>query len=234
VINPESAFQKSLLDVMKRSVSIIHWASAPNDHRNGSIFFVDTGARTLGVTARHVYEDYKFTNDDGRKRCKIDNLPFDMTARFISEGVECDIATFEVATNELQTLDRLTTPWPPKVPTVGQAVLLAGFPGCEKRFGSNFVDVRMYAAKWTVDSVNDRDISIVRPPDGKVLDVNETGFPVREYDFGGMSGGPVAMVEEKNICAWFLAGVIYECQQSLEIVKAARADFIDADGKVNV
>jgi hypothetical protein len=84
-----------------------------------------------------------------------------------------------------------------------------------------------------VHIVSERDISIVRPPDNEVLDVHGHGFPERQYDFGGMSGGPVAMLVEGGLIAsWALSGVIYEFQQGLEILKAVRADLITENGEL--
>jgi hypothetical protein len=232
-----SEFESSQLDlIMRRSVSVLHWASAPDDHRNGSMFFIDTGAGVFGVTAKHVYDEYLSAAAEKYVLCKVDGMRFDPIERLVSAGVMCDVVTFKISNEELRTLDRLTTPWPPVVPEVGQAVLLAGFPGCEKSFsGSNSIDLRMYAAKWIVDSVSERDISIVRPPDSEVLDIHGKGFPEHQYDFGGMSGGPVVIViDGGHIFSWALSGVIYELQQSLEIFKAVRADVISEDGRLTI
>ena len=227
-------FQSSHLDLITRkSVSFFHWASAADDHRNGSMCFIDTGAGIFGVTANHVYQDYKRANAERRVLCKVDDMPFDPISRLVSAGEKCDVATFRMSDEELRTLDRLTTPWPPVVPEVGQTVLLAGFPGCEKSFSQkNAIEYRMYAAKWTVDSVNERDISIVRPPDSLVVDIHGEGFPERQYDFGGMSGGPVAVAIDGDVFSWSFSGVIYELHQSMEILKAVRGDFISEDGSV--
>jgi len=228
-------FQSSQLDLITRkSVSFFHWASAPGDHRNGSMFFIDTGAGLFGVTANHVYRDYQRAAAEKRVLCKVDDMPFDPLGRLVSAGDKCDVATFKISNEELRTLDRLTTPWPPVVPEVGQTVLLAGFPGCEKSFSrANSIECLMYAAKWTVDSVSERDISIVRPPDSMVVDIHGEGFPERQYDFGGMSGGPVAAAIDGYVFSWAFSGVIYELHQSMEILKAVRADFISEDGSVS-
>jgi hypothetical protein len=227
--------ESSQLDVIRNSVAIIHWATAADDHRNGSIFFIDTGVGLFGVTAKHVYQDYASAVAGKPSRCQIDNILFDPTERLISMGTKFDIATFRITPNELQTLAKLTIPWPPLIPDVGDMVLFAGFPGPEKKVSAstNSIDVRTYAAKWVIDSVSGRDVSMIRPPDSEVTDVNGSGFPAREYNFGGMSGGPVVAVFDRGpIFSCGLSGVIYELHQGFEIVKAARADFIREDGVV--
>jgi hypothetical protein len=229
-------FQNIDLDlVMRKSVSVFHWGSSPDNHRNGSMFFIDTGAGLFGVTAKHVYDDYQVVAAEKPVRCQIDEIPFDPIERHVSAGARCDVVTFKISNEELRMLDRLTTPWPPVVPEVGKTVLFAGFPGCEKNFSREAsIEVKMYAAKWTVNSVSERDISLVRPPDDEVIDIHGRGFPKREYDFGGMSGGPVvAVIGGGRIFRWALSGVIYELHQSMEILKAVRADCISEDGSVS-
>ena len=228
---------KELLRTISNSVSALQWGSPPADHnhRNGSIFFIDTGQGIFGVTARHVYEDYERSLAERYVSCQIDNLRFDPIERLVSKGIECDVATFRIEASELKRLERLTIPWPPKMPMVGNAILFAGIPGCEKRFPElNRVDFGKYVAMAGVTSVSDRDISIVLPPNEDIFDTLEVGLPPRQYDMGGMSGGPIAVVmDNANILSWALSGVIYESHQDFEIVKACRADFIDEDGLIS-
>ncbi len=83
-----------------------------------------------------------------------------------------------------------------------------------------------------VDSLSDRDISLVRPPDDQVTDVYGRGLPPRNTEFGGMSGGPVlTMLEKAGIVSRALAGVIYESSAYFEILRAVRADVIDPKGE---
>jgi hypothetical protein len=84
-----------------------------------------------------------------------------------------------------------------------------------------------------VDSVSDRDISSVIPSNQTLVDVMGKGLPPPGYDLGGLSGGPVAvLLESGGIMFWSLSGVIYECSSSFQIVKAARADIVGADGAI--
>jgi hypothetical protein len=59
-------------------------------------------------------------------------------------------------------------------------------------------------------------------------------LPAPGYDLAGMSGGPMlALVQGEAVIGWRLAGVIYSCSREIgEIVVAARAEFIGADGQV--
>jgi hypothetical protein len=231
---------KQLLLAIGESVSAIHWGNprdgaAHSKHNNGSIFFINTGKGIFGVTAKHVYHGYVQRALEEPVVCQIDNLRFDPIQRLVSEGHQCDIAIFRLTDAELGGLGRLTVPWPPLIPKVGHAVLLAGLPGQEKKFpGRNVVNFSKYVAMPKVSSVNERDISMLLPPDDQLIDTLGLGLPPRQYEMAGMSGGPVALVTDSSgILAWRFSGVIYESHSSFEIVKAARADVISENGLVN-
>jgi len=149
-------------------------------------------------------------------------------------GRDCDLATFELTQAELRELDRITVPWPPVIPAVGQVVLLAGVSGATKKSPApGYIDLGYYTAFACVDSVSDRYISSVIPPSDGLLDVLGKGLPPDGYDLGGTSGGPVATLHEGRIVSWQLSGAICECHPTFNIVKAARADMIKADGAID-
>jgi hypothetical protein len=227
---------KELLYSIGNSVSALHWGKPIEGgvHSNGSMFFLDTGNGIFGVTAKHVFEEYERSLGESHVVCQIDNLLFNPIERLVSKGIDSDIATFKITAGELKQLGRITTPWPPIIPTEGQAVLLAGFPGCEKKFTStSSVDFGKLVQLARVDSVNSRDISFVRPSNSDLIDTLGLGLPQRQYNMGGLSGGPMAIVRDVgNILSWAVSGVVYESHDIYEITKAARADAIEADGNV--
>jgi hypothetical protein len=69
------------------------------------------------------------------------------------------------------------------------------------------------------------------------------GIPPENFDFGGISGGPMLMVVQQQLRSWALAGVIYqgpnvsgnpeEAIAGLEIIKARRAHFLLPDGRLD-
>jgi hypothetical protein len=70
------------------------------------------------------------------------------------------------------------------------------------------------------------------------------GIPPENFDFRGISGGPMLMViQGRNLRSWALAGVIYqgpntsenpdEAISGLEIIRARRAHFILPDGHLD-
>jgi len=238
-------FGKELVKTISKSTAVLEWfdPSSETVPAHGSMFFADTGieAFILAITARHVYEAYtERSGVNPNLKCQINDLPFSPHARRISLGRDADLATFWLTRAELQILERITIPWPPLIPQVGQDVLLAGMPGIAKTYLAprtysepHQVAFGVYTRLATVNSVNDRDISMVKPPNEFLLDIAEKGLPPPGYDMGGMSGGPVAIIQDAEIVSWAISGVIYECNSTCEIVKAARADVIEPNGRIS-
>ena len=93
------------------------------------------------------------------------------------------------------------------------------------------------------DVVGRKDITTVFDR-SRWIDAMGLGLPPERYDFGGISGGPMLSVIERNgIRSWALAGVIYEGPNpstenghsipGFETIKARRAHFIGADGRLD-
>ena len=233
-------YGRALVDIIRPLVVPFYCgpraAAAPP--RNGSAFFVRTNAAVFGATAWHVYEEFiQQIEQDRCVVCQLHNLKLagDLQSRLISHGRQCDLATFRISAEELNSLGNRTVPWPPQIPPVRKSVLIGGFPGVGKRLSESreILTFGLVKTLTPVDSVSDRDISMVRPPDNEVTDVEGKGLPPRNFDFGGMSGGPViAVLDCSGITSWALAGVIYECGVEFEIIKAVRADLITEDGTI--
>jgi hypothetical protein len=232
------SFGTELVNVIQPCVAPLHWQKAGSSWpSSGSAFFVDTGTAMFGITAKHVYDAFEEeANLDPSLVCWFYNYPFvDLRARLISKGRECDVATFEILPSEITRLDRRAAPWPPSIPPKGKSVVFAGFPGIGKRVSeSGTLTFGMFKSMTNVDSLSERDISLVRPPDDQVTDVDGKGLPPHDIDLGGMSGGPVfTVLDGAGIVSWALAGVIYEYGVAFEIIKSVRADIIGKDGFIN-
>jgi hypothetical protein len=235
----ELRFGKELINLVEPCVAPLHWQKAgSSEWGSGSAFFVNTGTALFGITAKHVYDEIaKQVELDRAIVCLLYNFPLtDVRSRLISRGRDCDVATFEILRSEISRLDRRSVPWPPSIPPKGKAVVFGGFPSLGRRLSASgsVVTFGILKASTHVDSLSERDISLVRPPDDEVTDVDGKGLLPRGLDLGGMSGGPVlAVLDGVGIVSWALAGVIYECGTEFEIIKAARADMIGADGVIN-
>ncbi len=232
-------FGTELVNVIEPCVAPLYRKKAGSSDApsNGSAFFVNIGTALFGVTAKHVYDAFaEEANLDLRIVCWFYNFPLlDLRSRLISRGRECDVATFEILPSEISRLDRRAAPWPPSIPPKGKSVVFAGFPGIGKKMNATGeLTFGMFKSMTNVDCLSERDISLVRPPDDQVTDVDGKGLPPHDIDLGGMSGGPLfTVLDGAGIVSWALAGVIYEYGAQFEIIKAVKGDVIGNDGKIN-
>jgi len=210
------------------------------DHfRNGTTFFMDHGSGVFGVTAAHVYDGFAEAAAEGA-RCRIGRSPlmFDLRERLKSRGRNVDIATYRIAPDEIRlteatVLSGCESSWPPAPPARNQGVFYAGYPGLERKaLECGCIEFGRCFGFGLATSISPRDVSSVIERED-IVPVSGMALPPLSYDFAGMSGAPMLTLVETGVLSWRLAGVIYECGRELgEIVKAARADFIDQAGEV--
>ena len=212
---------------------------------NGTIFLADFGQGCFAVTANHVYQGYLEDKAEFPKTtCWIapeafeaggkDAIPFDLEERVIDQLEDPDIATFKVAENEADAIGTsITSLWPPIPPKTGQAVVFTGYPGNERlEIGPRELRFSPLPALMIATSVNERQISCQFE---REYLVQAAGFqePRPHYETGGMSGGPLFTVVERNgLWRWHLGAVIKEGNASLDIVTAVPADRILMDGRL--
>jgi len=190
--------------------------------KSGTVFFLDTGARLFAVTAAHVVtECLNDTKSSQFVRAMIGAnggpaLTIHLGDRMIDGNQAIDIATFEVTVEEVRSLRRVPVSgfqraWPPPPARVDHGVTLCGFPGKARRwlaprqlgFGST-------AIACVVTNSHAACISVQLERDRLLRVLGDTDLP-EDYDFGGISGGPVlAMVERGGLRGWTPVGVIFE------------------------
>jgi hypothetical protein len=222
--------------------------------RNGSAFFLNTGQRILAVTANHVIEDW-------RRDCGVGNvvalhlgsdlvIDFDVRNAVIAAHEEIDIATFRISESEIASIGKTVLTgyqqaWPPLPPQQERAVYFGGFPGVETiRLSRNEISFGASAGHGAASSVSERDVSSLIER-SNLIPVLGRGLPPENFNFGGISGGPLlSVIEQNGLRSWSLAGVIHEgpnpssdaaqAIDGLEIIKARRAHFILPDGTLDV
>jgi len=221
--------------------------------RNGSAFFLDAGEGPFGVTAAHVISDLQqaMQNDDPVEEIKLLNLAFDMEKKnqIIDIDENIDIATFKITSDEIKSVGKIAITgsnrsWPPTPPQQGRGIFLAGFPGSETT--SRRISDFCFGAKTingTADSISEKDISIQINRE-ELIDILGQGLPIRNYNFGGMSGGPMLALIDGPVQTWVFAGVVYEGPNpsfdrdnsisDFEIIRARRAHFILPNGKLDI
>lgn len=210
---------------------------------NGTTFFLDCGQGPFGVTAGHVYDEFVEHAAQGA-RCQIGfgrpngRRLFDLRDRLIARGKHVDVATYRISMEEIEgtgaiILGGSQSSWPPAAPKEGDALLFAGYPGIERKIETpGTVTLGIYCGGGRIDSISDRDISCLIPHEFMVK-LRGFDLPPPGYRTAGMSGAPVLLVERGDVLAWRLAGVVYTGSwQLVDMIKAARADLICADGRL--
>jgi len=119
-----------------------------------------------------------------------------------------------------------------------------GFPAIEatSRSVSDFC-FGAHSIIGTATSISETDISIQIKRE-ELTDILGYGLPTQNYNFGGMSGGPVLALIDGTIQSWVLAGVVYEGPNlspdgnnsisDFEIIRARRAHFILPNGQLDI
>lgn len=214
---------------------------APGDKiallRTATCFFVRSQLKLFAVTAGHVLDALRMACEvDPQTACQIGDVIVDPLARQLGRGDRIDIATFEIMPRELEQLNKSPISlWPPDPPSAGNSgVLLAGYPAASIEVaGPRHASFGIYTASAVAQTVTDWHITsrieweyvVGRPEFG--------GLPPRNFDTGGMSGGPMLTVRKrKGLLSFPLAGVIAEGRRLDDTIVAERADFIRADGSV--
>lgn len=204
---------------------------------NGTMTFVNTGKRLIGITAAHVLEGFH----KAKVACDI-SLQI-MNARPDSlDIIDCDkqldIATIAVEPDMLNELGKTIKPlssWPPLVPEEGRGIMLAGYPGLDRiATPPNVVNFGLFTALGIARRVSSDQITWLLEREHGVRHPNVPDLPPNRA-LGGISGGPLV--------GWFetpghltyprLCGIICEASDALENVVARRADFIGDDGTID-
>lgn len=181
--------------------------------KNGTAFFVQTPRALFGVTAAHVVRAFL------RQKAAMPNTvcglrdtetPVDLVNDVISIGKHVDIATFRVGERIIRELGKQPlTRWPPQIPQVGKGVNYAGYPGtARRRLAPHEFSFGVVTGATVAESVSDK--RIVTVVQGELQDPLGHGLPPSDFDFGGMSGGPMLATIETGLVTWALAGIITE------------------------
>lgn len=248
---------KAELEFVTSLTAPLYWVIRKNDNhfraRNGSAFFLDTGDGPLCVTAHHVIEGWKEDCRDGNVvAIQLGDLPIDFESRhaLIAAHEGMDIATFQITLDEIRSIGKTVltgsqSDWPPGPPQQDRRIYYSGFPGVETIWLSpSEISFGIATGGGVASSISESDVSSLIQRE-HLIAVLGIGLPPENYDFGGMSGGPMLMaIERAGIRSWALAGVIYQGPNpspdpeqaiaGLEIIKARRAHFILPDGTLDV
>jgi len=202
---------------------------------NGTMVFVNTGARVLGVTANHVYQAcVRDMSGDSGLVCQVGGITFDPTPRLIDSSTSLDLATFELS--EIFVSGSLSNTfsaekWPPSPIEDGELALLGGFPGAlrNERGGETDFDFPCFITRADSSSPTQAGVLL-----NLAESYNPEGPPLPpEANLGGASGGPVFRVHDGELRPLELVGFIYEYSPSMELMYARHASSVRADGTLS-
>ena len=215
--------------------------------------FLNAGEGPFGVTAQHVIEGWREDNSPGEViALQIDDLPLDLSEKsaLIAAHEGLDIATFRVSPDEISALNKTVLTgyqrqWPPLPPVQDRGVCFGGFPGLTTMWlCPREISFGAAPGGGVASSISETDVSS-RIEREHLIPLLGAGVPPENYDFGGMSGGPMlTVIEQGGLRGWSLAGVIYQGPNpdpdpaqaiaGLEIIRARRAHFILPDGTLDI
>lgn len=221
--------------------------------RNGTAFFLKTDKGPFAVTANHVIEGWRRDRSEQNASLLqlLDGYRLDLEKRnaVISAHAGIDIATFCISESDIKAMGKIAyegyQDWPPRPPQEGKGIYYAGFPGVETLLTSPY-EFRFGMANGggIATSISEKDVSSLIERE-HIFGLLGESVPPENYDFRGVSGGPMLAVFDYNgLRLSALAGVLYEGpnpstdpEQSiagLEIVKARRSHFILPDGSLDI
>jgi hypothetical protein len=234
---------EAMTESLCASTPMLSWRGARiNDggvvSTGGSAFLVRTPAGILGVTAGHVMDGFVAA----RKTCAditatLGGFSFDLGERLIERGGSVDIATFRIEESDIPMIGfrPLERAWPPNTPASRGIVLLAGWPGHERIVSAERVTGGIYIG-WGSAGVSDLQITIrVDHDQGPISPLPGVPLPPPGFEFGGISGGPVMVIDAEDSgykIGWRVAGVISEGKPDYDYIVATRADVIQDDGRI--
>lgn len=202
---------------------------------NGTMTFVNTGEKTICVTAAHVYKKYLEHNRAFNDlECQVGSVRINLEDYVIDCSDSLDLVTFEISTI-LLAASRASAhgapTWPPGQLLESEIVILGGYPGLlrieeQGQLGTPFVSFIARVAQTSLDhSAIQLNLEDAYWPDG-------SGGLAPASELGGISGGPIFRYRTDPIEYFEIVGFIYEASTSFGIIFARHASCIDGLGHI--
>ena len=175
--------------------------------KGGSAFFIDTGECVFAITASHVVEECL---EDTKSRTFIQcmlgtgrgmpSVPFHLGDRLIDAHRGIDIATFWMKPEEIRQTGREVLQgyyhprWPPPLPQKDRGVTYCGFPARGRRWlAPREISFGRAALGGIATNSHELSLSILIEREHLFQVLGDEAMP-ENYDFGGISGGPVIAI----------------------------------------
>lgn len=224
----------ALESLAKYLTAPIHWTNpTTGELQGGTVCFVHTGVRILGISAAHIHD----TILDLRKQtpglhCQVGGHTFDPQARLVSIDRAPDLVTYdftEVSTNAVGANINSPPIWPPRADD-GDTVLVCGWPWHLSTPGQATNDFKFLHFIAKLQKNSDTQFGIATFTAESVA-WGDHSLP-RGTNLGGMSGGPVFRLIETPFTRLELVGIVYEYQPTYELVLASSVALVAADGTI--
>jgi hypothetical protein len=209
---------------------------------NGTICYVRTGQRDIGITANHVYQGlpYSYLTEFVTMpsvEAQFGGSTIYPETRFIDATNPLDVATFSVPEVFVHAgYKSLHSPsgWPPMPLTKGEWVIYGGYPGTLREPGTGQIVWPFQSFIWRANDVTEQNI-VLRPDFPNLVWPGHEEERINE-NLGGISGGPVFRVieklaDEKRVYLE-LVGIIYQYQPAYDLLLARHIRHVLADGSL--
>lgn len=203
--------------------------------QNGTLTVINTGEKTICVTAGHVYSGYLANKKEFEDfECQIGSVRINLEDYIIDHSASLDLATFEIS-EILLAASRVSAhgapQWPPTQLLESEIVILGGYPGLlrieqQGRLGTPFVSFLCRVAQTSPDhSAIQLNLDDAYWPDG-------SGGLAPASELGGMSGGPLFRYRTEPVEHFEIVGFVYEASTSYGLVFARHASCINGSGRI--
>lgn len=232
----QNGFLPALLNLAKSYTAPIFWSDLnhPVMH-SGTVVFLHTGERLVGVTAAHVFRSYaRDFQAATASSAQIGNITLHGTKSLIDIDDKLDLAVLDVSEvfiGGTMAVPYTTALWPPAPAQVGEVVLLGGYPAVRRSESCHTVEFQFW-------SLLARASSSSAGHSGVLLNLEDSyavmGSPIAVgTDLGGISGGPVFRYRDAGLQFLELVGFISECGRNWPIVFAPHAISVKRDGSID-
>jgi hypothetical protein len=237
-----SGYLPHIRAIAQNSTAAVWWSrsSSPIGSavlHNGTVTFVNTGKKTICVTAGHVFDKYRAHKKEFTDlECQVGSVRVELEEYLVDYSSSLDLATFELSPILLagsRASAHGAPSWPPGAVAESDIVILGGYPGLLRieqtgRLGTPFVSFLAPIAQTSSDhSAIQLNLEDAYWPDG-------SGGLAPASELGGMSGGPLFRYRPAPVEYFELVGFIYEANTSYGIIFARHASCIDVSGRLAV
>lgn len=207
-------------------------------YSSAGVTFINTGERKFAVTNERVIEEYiRIFNTDERIKFHLGPFVIDIENRIIDANSNCDLATFEVKTYEVNRLNSqfcYIKHWDPKRIEKGEYIVFAGYAEIlHKKIKSNSVYLDSTVFMEEVQSVDEMGFkfSLNDANYRNYLSYRKNSELTKREGFNG--AGVFCINQNESILLLEPVGIIYKGMDDGQTQKARHIDFINKYGEID-